>query len=28
MAWTIIDAAMDEKVRARLLAGKTVYGKG
>jgi len=27
MAWTIIDAAMDEKVRARLLAGKTVYGK-
>ena len=27
MAWTIIDAAMDEKVRARLLAGKTAYRK-
>ena len=27
MAWTIIDAAMDEKVRGRLLAGKTVYRK-
>jgi metal-dependent amidase/aminoacylase/carboxypeptidase family protein len=27
MAWTIIDAAMDEKVRQRLLAGNTVYRK-
>jgi amidohydrolase len=27
MAWTIIDAAMDEKVRGRLLARKTAYGK-
>lgn len=28
MAWTVIEAAMDERVRERLLAGKTVYGKG
>jgi amidohydrolase len=28
MAWTIIDAATDEKVRERLLAGKTAYRKG
>jgi hypothetical protein len=27
MAWTVIDAATEEKVRQRLLAGNTVYRK-